>query len=91
MVIKPGMSNSIGLLAVLLDEGGRFVALHRVTPDIHDIVGFPHASFHERDNAKWGLVSDRLPRLGKQRRFVRRGVHRMRDGEEVLLFKEAAS
>lgn len=78
----------LGRLAVLLDEGGRFVALHRVSPDINEIVGFPHASFHARDNERWGLVPDRMPRIGAQRRFMKRGVHMMRDGEEVFLFKE---
>lgn len=87
-ILRQGLKRAVGHLAVLLDEGGRFVALHRVQPDINEILGFPHASFHARDNERWGIVPDRMPRIGARRRFVKRGVHRMRDGEEVFLFKE---
>lgn len=90
MIIRQGR-NHLGLLAVLLDGGGRFVAVHRVQPDINEIVGFPHASFHERDNARLGLVPDRMPRVGSRRRFTKRGVHTMRDGEQIALFKEASA
>jgi len=78
-------------LALLLDGGGRYVDMHRVAPDIHEILGFPHASFHVRDNERMGLVPDRLPNMGARRLFRRRGTKVMRDGEEVLIFKAVES
>lgn len=76
-------------LAIMLDGGGRFVAILRVTPDTHKVVGLPHTSFDESMNDRMGLVADRLPVVNTTRSFLRRGTYQMPgDGDEVLMFKE---
>lgn len=76
-------------LALLLDGGGRFVALMRVTPETNRLVGFPHTRFDDHANDRLGLVADRLPALNTTRSFRLRGEYAMpTGGETALVFKE---
>lgn len=76
-------------LALLLDGGGRFVALLRVTPETNRIVGLPHTRFDEHANDRLGLVADRLPVLNTTRSFRLRGEYAIPSGgESALVFKE---
>jgi hypothetical protein len=87
------MTPIIGLrLALMLDAGGRFVAMLRVHPDTNKVVGLPHTSFDEHANDRMGLVPDRLPVVGASRSFRLRGEYSIPgDGEAVLMFKEEAA
>lgn len=79
-------------LAIMLDGGGRFVAILRVTPDTRRVVGLPHTSFDETMNDRMGLVADRLPVVNTTRSFTRRGEYEMPgEGEVVLMFKEEST
>lgn len=83
----------VGLrLALVLDGGGRFVAILRVQPDTNRIVGLPHTHIDEQANNRLGIVADRIPVVGTSRSFRLRGSYEIPGyGEVVLVFKEEAA
>lgn len=79
-------------LALLVDGGGRFVALLRVAAKTNRIVGLPHTSFDEHANDRLGIVADRTPALNTSRSFRLRGEYPMpTGGETALVFKEESA
>ena len=92
-MLGEAMTNIIGRrLAVLLDGGGRFVALLYVTPDTKRIVGLPQTRMDVAQNDRLGLIADRLVPLHSERSFRLRGVYTgLGEQSPPLIFKEEST